>query len=473
MLHTPERINERIAQAERLWLFLDYDGTLADFAPTPEHVNPDAETIRLLSRLARHPCIRVAVISGRRLDHVQALAPVPGILLAGTYGIELQTPDGERIDRVEYEAIRPALDALKPRWERLIAAREGFFLEDKGWALALHARFANDVETETVLSAARHVADEVVASSESFCVLGGHKFLEICPRLAHKGQTVDYLLDRYAWPGALPLYLGDDDKDEEAFGVIKARGGIAILVAARRRKTDADCRLESPQTVRRWLETLPALCSPPGRNNTLGKASSPGVLTKIEQPHDQDVSDEELVRLCRERLPADPRPFRALVARHRDRAINTAYRFLGNPRDAEDVAQEVFIKVYRGLPDFRATSSFSTWLYRITVNTCKNELRHRSRRPTLLEPDLESLGILLPTVPSAERAVIAREQRDTIQKALDRLSETHREVLILRDAQGLSYEEIADVLGIGLSAAKMRVRRSRLAFQELYKQEWE
>ena len=259
MLCTPEMLNEmlseHLSQAERLWLFLDYDGTLADFAPTPEHVNPDPEIIDLLTRLARHPRIRMAVISGRRLSHVETLAPVPGILLAGTYGIELQTPEGERIDRVEYEAIRPALDGLKPRWLRLIAGREGFFLEDKGWALALHARFANDVETETVLTAARRMATQVTPS-ELFRVLSGHKFLEVCPRLAHKGQTVGYLLDRYAWPGALPLYLGDDDKDEEAFSVIKARGGIAILVAAGRRKTDADYRLASPQAVRHWLETL-------------------------------------------------------------------------------------------------------------------------------------------------------------------------------------------------------------------------
>ncbi|RLF52439.1 MAG: trehalose-phosphatase [Thermoplasmata archaeon] len=251
----PEQIAERFAQAERLWLFLDYDGTLADFAPTPEHVNPAPEIIDLLTRLARHPCIRIAVISGRRLDHVRALVPVPGILLAGTYGVELQMPEGERMSRVEYDAIRPALDILKPRWAHLIAGREGFFLEDKGWALALHARFANDVETETVLPTARCMATEVTPS-ELFRVLSGHKFLEVCPRLAHKGRTVDYLLDRYPWPGALPLYLGDDDKDEEAFGVIKARGGITILVAAEPRNTKADCRLESPQAARQWLETL-------------------------------------------------------------------------------------------------------------------------------------------------------------------------------------------------------------------------
>lgn len=258
MLCIHEQINERLTQAERLWLFLDYDGTLADFTPTPEHVNPDPELIELLTRLARHPHIRIAVISGRRLSHVQVLLPVPDIFLAGTYGIELQTPEGERINRVEYEAVRPTLDVLKPHWEQMIADREGFFLEDKGWTLALHARFADEDEAEEVLAAARRMATGA-ARSGPFHLLGGHKFLEIGPTLAHKGQTVHYLLDRYYWPGALPVYLGDDDKDEEAFGVIKARGGIAIVVTQEPRSTQADCRLESPQAVHHWLETLPTL----------------------------------------------------------------------------------------------------------------------------------------------------------------------------------------------------------------------
>ena len=255
MLCTHEQINECLAQAERLWLFLDYDGTLADFAPTPEHVNPDPELIGLLTRLARHPRIRMALISGRRLSHVEALGPVSGVFLAGTYGIELRTSEGERISRVKHEAIRPMLDALKPRWVRLIADREGFFLEDKGWALALHARFADDDEAEEMLVAARRMATGA-ARSGPLRLLGGHKFLEIGPRLAHKGQTVDYLLDRYPWPEALPVYLGDDDKDEEAFGVIKALGGVAIVVAQEPRSTQADCRLESAQAARHWLERL-------------------------------------------------------------------------------------------------------------------------------------------------------------------------------------------------------------------------
>jgi trehalose 6-phosphate phosphatase len=265
-----DQLNDRLARIERLWLFLDYDGTLADFAPTPDQVTPDPELVGLLARLAQHPRLFVAVVSGRRLSHVQILVPVPGILLAGTYGIELQMPNGKRVDRVRFETIRPTLDALKPRWEGLIAGLDGFYLEDKDWALALHARFAGDDESERVLATARRMASSAIEGSPGgrFRLLGGHRFLEIGPRLAHKGRTIGLLLDRYPIPDAVPLYLGDDDKDEEAFSVVKARGGITILVAAEPRATGADYRLESPQAARRWLEELMARLnqekSPPG-----------------------------------------------------------------------------------------------------------------------------------------------------------------------------------------------------------------
>lgn len=258
MPEPPAEIQKRLGQAERLWLFLDYDGTLADFAPTPEEVRPDPALLDLLARLERDPRIRLAIISGRRLGQVQKLVPVPGILLAGTYGVELQTPQGGRIDRLPFEEIRPTLDLLKPRWAELLSGRQGFFLEDKGWALALHARFADDEETEEVLARARSLAAEAMeeGAPERFRLLGGHKFLEIGPKLAHKGQTVEYVLGQVRWPGALPLYLGDDDKDEEAFGVIKARGGIAVVVASEPRETQADLRLATPRAARRWLEGL-------------------------------------------------------------------------------------------------------------------------------------------------------------------------------------------------------------------------
>ncbi|MBN1427487.1 MAG: trehalose-phosphatase [Anaerolineae bacterium] len=249
------RVDERIIQAKRLWLFLDYDGTLAEFAPTPDHINPDPEVISLLTKLAAHSRLRVAIVSGRSLSHIQRLAPVPGIFLAGSYGIEFQTPTGELVNRVAYATVRPYLDGLKPQWENLISRREGFYLEDKGWTLAIHARFAAADEAEDVLAIARRAACESV-HLESFRLLGGHRFLEIGPQLAHKGQTVAYLLEHYSWKDALPLYVGDDDKDEEAFEVVKSKGGIAVLVSSAPRRTIANCRLPTPQATRYWLESF-------------------------------------------------------------------------------------------------------------------------------------------------------------------------------------------------------------------------
>ena len=258
MTKTPDWMQERLARAGRIRLFLDYDGTLAEFAPTPEHVRPDPELVTLIGRLAQNPRFRVAVVSGRRLGHVRMLLPVPNVLLAGTYGVELLTPEGACIDRLDYDRVRPTLDTIKPRWADLIAGRVGYFLEDKGWALALHARFAGEAESLRVLTGARQLAEAVMrqAAPDLFRLLGGHKFLEIGPKLAHKGLTVTWLLDQFPWHGALPLYLGDDDKDEEAFGVIRARGGIAVVVAAEPRKTRADLRLESPRAARAWLVEL-------------------------------------------------------------------------------------------------------------------------------------------------------------------------------------------------------------------------
>ncbi len=257
MTQSPDQIMEQLLCHARLWLFLDYDGTLADYAPTPEDVVIDPDVIALVARLALCPRLRVAVISGRKLSQLQQLLPVPDIWLAGTYGVELQLPDRELLQRAEWSVIRPVLDRLKPIWQQFIADRTGFFIEDKGWSLAIHARFANAVEADQVLSAAC-VSTLELATSGEFRVLHGQRFLEIVPAIAHKGCAVDYVLDRFGWPGALPVYLGDDDKDEDAFDAIKAHQGVALLVAAIQRMTLADAQLASPRAARDWLNQLAA-----------------------------------------------------------------------------------------------------------------------------------------------------------------------------------------------------------------------
>ncbi len=244
-----------LIEAKFLWLFLDYDGTLAEFAPNPDVLLPDPELIQLLEKIAQRKNTQLAIISGRRLAHIQELLPIPGIWLAGTYGIELLTPAGERIDRLDYDTIRPLLERIKPEIEALLEKKEGFYLEDKGWSLAIHARFADDHQAEEVLYSARQRL-KLLSDTPEFHLLGGEKFLEISPRQADKGITVNYLLKRHPWPDATIVFAGDDDKDERAFEVIKANQGITLLVSKTSRPSRAAFRLRSPGDLRRLLASL-------------------------------------------------------------------------------------------------------------------------------------------------------------------------------------------------------------------------
>ncbi len=129
-------------------------------------------------------------------------------------------------------------------------------MEDKGWSLAIHAKDARDNESEIVLARAREIAENQ-AEIGVFRVLGGHKFLEIGPKIANKGKAVAYIIETHPWSEALYVYIGDDDKDEEAFKPIQEYGGMAIMVASEPRESRADCRLEAPRQVHHWLKSLP------------------------------------------------------------------------------------------------------------------------------------------------------------------------------------------------------------------------
>ncbi len=242
----------KLRTSERVDLYLDYDGTLAPFAPTPDDVLPDANVIGLAMRLVRSPQLHVALLSGRRLAHIRKLLPVPGLLLAGTYGVEMLLPDGRESNRLPYDSIRPTLEDLKPLWQALIEGKQGFFLEDKGWALAIHARKAEAQEGDDVLQKARALLTPQVLGPY-LQIIPGYRFLEIGPRLADKGQALDYLFKLRPWPNAIPIYIGDDDKDEEAFRVINAHKGLAIRVGPHEVETQAGYRLDSPAAVHAWL----------------------------------------------------------------------------------------------------------------------------------------------------------------------------------------------------------------------------
>ena len=249
------KILRHLREAGRLWLLLDYDGTLVPIARTPTEAVPDPGLIDILSRLTQIDSIRVAVVSGRSLSSLKPMLPVPNLILAGIYGVEIQIGGHIGSDVPNPVHVREKIKEVESAWAKIIADQPGFWLEDKGLALALHGRFAHPQAAEIVFPQARALLTKIAV--DEFRILGGDRFLEIAPASASKGNAVEWLLDHMPLAAALPVYFGDDDKDEEAFAVVKQRGGIPIGVGKPRgATTQAVERLASPSEVRTWLESF-------------------------------------------------------------------------------------------------------------------------------------------------------------------------------------------------------------------------
>lgn len=177
--------------------------------------------------------------------------------------------------------------------------------------------------------------------------------------------------------------------------------------------------------------------------------------------------EQELIDRARN---GDLDAFTDLVCRYEKKVFTAAYRIMGNYSDACDLAQEVFIRVYQALPRFRGDCSFITWLYRITANLCRDELRRqgRQKKNSLDEMLASSAGNSLPVdqCPSPCESLERREFQEMVQGCLNELPEEFRLVLIMREIQGLSYDEIAATLDISLGTVKSRLSRARQAFRQ-------
>lgn len=185
------------------------------------------------------------------------------------------------------------------------------------------------------------------------------------------------------------------------------------------------------------------------------------------QPETQD-EDEALLRAAKEAPEGDLRAFEQLVGRHQNTILTDCRYLTRDDNNAEDLAQEVFVKAYFGLARFEGRSAFRHWLRRIKVNHCLNHIQRSSREAVSIdEPggdELEELQV----APQAAARVESMEERERIAAVLDLMPSTLRVPLIMRDMDELSYEEIAEALGLGLSAVKMRIKRGRERFRELY-----
>lgn len=200
-----------------------------------------------------------------------------------------------------------------------------------------------------------------------------------------------------------------------------------------------------------------------------GRAPAP-VVGKAPGPEPEDEQDKQWILDFQGGSEAG---FNRLVLKHKDRIFSLCLRLLQDRHEADDAAQETFVRVFQGLRGFRGEAKFSTWLYRIAVNACKNKLdskeyRHRKDRRDLEEGEAE----LMKPVPSPAQVLESKGRRERIEAAIGRLPEDQRMLVVLRDVEGRSYEEIADATGLNPGTLKSRLNRGRRQLQEWLRELW-
>lgn len=177
-------------------------------------------------------------------------------------------------------------------------------------------------------------------------------------------------------------------------------------------------------------------------------------------------ADDEL--LIRRAQQGDGKALEELLFAYEKRVYNIACRFMGNESDAFDMAQESLIKIYRGIASFKGESSLSSWVYRITVNTCMDGLRKRKNAPISLEYSIEK-GVPFEDVctETPETQALSLERAEDIQRAINVLADNYKAVIVMRDIDGFSYEEISQMLKISVGTVKSRINRGRQKLREL------
>jgi RNA polymerase sigma-70 factor (ECF subfamily) len=189
-----------------------------------------------------------------------------------------------------------------------------------------------------------------------------------------------------------------------------------------------------------------------------------------------DASDLSLVRRVQR---GDKGAFDALVLKYQHKLVKLVMRYVRNPAEAEDIAQEAFIKAYRALPQFRGDSAFYTWLYRIAINTAKNAVVSRDRSP--IEYDLDrhhsdesyEMQGRMKDSETPEGLVLTDEIRSTVNTAIDALPEDLRTAIVLRELEGLSYEEIAAAMECPVGTVRSRIFRAREAIDRRLREVFE
>src|SRR5882672_10739366 len=198
----------------------------------------------------------------------------------------------------------------------------------------------------------------------------------------------------------------------------------------------------------------------------------PSELRLVKKLELAELTDEDVMERC---ALGSETAFRALVQRYRSRIMNLVCRFINDRDRAEEISQEVFLRVYRNRERYRKSGKFSTWIFTIAVNLTKNEIRSRVRHKgtfslDAMEEDSGGQGLAFPDLkPLPDEDLNASEIRRRVAEALEKIPARYREAVVLRDIEGLSYEEVGEILRIPGGTVRSRINRARLMLKERMK----
>lgn len=240
-LPRPPAMSE-LAERNPLALFLDFDGTLVDIAPTPDSISVPPGLAGALERLAGDLAGRLAIVSGRSVaDLARHLGPL-ALARAGSHGVERVDSRGRQIGEAPGLLPASARDSLRD----FASGRDGLIFEDKRYGAALHFRGRPELEEDAVAHAGKVAGDAGMALKHGRCVV------EVLHEVARKSAAVRAFMDQPPFRDATPVFVGDDLTDEDGFAAAEELGGFGILVGDRH-DTLARYRLDSPAAVRAWL----------------------------------------------------------------------------------------------------------------------------------------------------------------------------------------------------------------------------
>jgi trehalose-phosphatase len=248
----PEQLAARLPAVERLLVVVDFDGTLSEIVDRPGGAEPVPGATAVLDRLAARTS--VAVVSGRPIADLRSrLGPLP-VAWAGGHGAEIEHRDGSRDDLIDATTFAPVLTEVEDAVSEALDDAPGWLVERKPTSLAVHHRLASPASVDALLPRVEALLSHHAAREPGGVLLHGKAVVELRPAGVDKGAALSRLAQRT--PGLVPVAIGDDTTDEDAFTSARELGGHGILVAVDARPTAATARVEGPTDVVALLEAL-------------------------------------------------------------------------------------------------------------------------------------------------------------------------------------------------------------------------